>query len=354
MLPQMTMDTAVRATDDEAAMLSTERVHPPVASSVDELIGGSGGDRESMKTSDSLSGSTFEWVTVDGERCLVKYLCVDDDWIARATGDLGVRQVELWRRGLFDRLPAELDSALLGVAAWHKDNGRACAALLLRDVGPFLVPAGTELVPPAAHHQFLDHMALLHASMAGEDVDDVFPLAHHYVFLGPAMVAVETELGTPGIPAEVRDGWTRFGAAAPRAAALIEALLQDPSPLADALAETPQTLVHGDWKLGNLGEHDGRTVLLDWDRCGRGPGALDLAWYLAVNCDRMPESKEAAIEFYRRRLEDHGVDTSGWWDRQLGLALLGGLLQLGWAKTSDDAEIAWWEERAVGAESLLG
>ena len=332
-------------------MMHEESVPRRVAGSVAELVGGS--DREPMKTADSLSGSTFEWVTVDSARCLIKYLCVDDDWISRATGDLGIRTVELWRRGLFDRLPKELDHALLGVAAWRSARGRTSAALLMRDVSAFLVPAGGDLVSPAAHHQFLDHMALLHASMSGEDVDDIFPLAHHYIFLGPAMAAVEAERGTAGVPAEVGAGWTRFRAAAPRVAGLVDTLLHDPSPLAEALARTPQTLVHGDWKLGNLGDSHGRTVILDWDRCGRGPAALDLAWYLAVNCDRLPETKEAAIDFYRRRLEQHGVDTAGWWEPQLGLALLGGLLQLGWAKTGDAAEIAWWEERALGAESLL-
>src|ERR1700730_12380772 len=159
------MDTAVAATDDEARMMSTKRVQRPLAGSVAELVGAVG-DREPMKASDSLSGSSFEWVTVDGERRLIKYLCVDDDWIARATGDLNIRQVELWRRGVFDRLPEELDTALIGVAAWHRDNGRACAALLLRDVSPFLVPPGSDVVSEAIHHQFLDHMALLHASMA--------------------------------------------------------------------------------------------------------------------------------------------------------------------------------------------
>ena len=332
-------------------MLREESVQPQVARSVAELVGDS--DRKPVKTADSLSGSAFEWVTVDGARCLLKYLCVDDDWISRATGDLGVRTVELWRRGMFERLPKELDHALLGIAGWRSTAGRAGAALLMRDVSPFLVPAGGDLVSRATHHQFLDHMALMHASMTGENVDDVFPLAHHYIFLGPVMAAVEAERDTPGVPPEVRAGWTRFRVAAPRAAGLVETLLEDPSPLTEALARTPQTLVHGDWKLGNLGEREGQTIILDWDRCGRGPAALDLAWYLAVNCDRLPESKEAAIEFYRHRLEHHWLETTGWWEPQLQLALLGGLLQLGWAKTGDAAEIAWWEARALRAESLL-
>ena len=334
-------------------MKRTKFGQPRVAGSVAELVGGNAG-RTPMKTSDSLSGSRFEWVRVDGERCLLKYLCVDDDWIARATGDLGVRQVELWRRGVFDRLPQELDPALIGIAAWRNANGRATAALLMRDISPFLVPPGGEQVTESTHHQFLDHMALLHAGMSGEAVDGLFPLAHHYLFLGPQMAAIEAERGTPGVPAEVAAGWSRFRAAAPRAAGLVEALLRDPSPLVEALARTPQTLIHGDWKLGNLGELNGRTIILDWDRCGRGPATLDLAWYLAVNCDRLPETKEATIEFYRQRLERHGTDTTGWWEHQLGLALIGGLLQLGWAKTGDAPEIAWWEQRALGAQSLLG
>jgi Phosphotransferase enzyme family len=326
-----------------------------VAGSIEELVGGAA-TRKPMKAADSLSGSTFEWVEVDGERCLIKRLCVDDDWILRATGDFGLRQVELWRQGLFDRLPESLDTALLGVAAWRREDGRACAGLLMRDVSGFLVPPGSDLIALASHRQFLDHMALLHASMSDEDLDEIFPLSHHYIFLGPAMAALEAQRGTGGVPAEVPAGWSRFSAAAPRVAGLVAALLEDPSPLVEALRQTPQTMVHGDWKLGNLGTlPDGRTILLDWDRCGRGPAALDLAWYLAVNCDRLPESKEDAMEFYRGRLERHGVDTGGWWETQLSLALLGGLLQLGWAKTAGDgAEIAWWETRALAAAPLLG
>jgi aminoglycoside phosphotransferase (APT) family kinase protein len=115
-----------------------------------------------------------------------------------------------------------------------------------------------------------------------------------------------------------------------------------------ALAETPATFVHGDWKAGNLGAHpDGRTILLDWGWPGRAAPLVDLAWYLAVNCDRLPQSKEDAIEHYRRSLAGHGISTVGWWERQLGLALLGGFLQLGWSKTGDPAELSWWVDRVV-------
>ena len=46
-------------------------------------------------------------------------------------------------------------------------------------------------------------------------------------------------------------------------------------------------------------------------------------WYLALNRARLPESKEATIARYRERLEAHGVATADWWDRQLGLSLVG-------------------------------
>src|SRR5690606_39361876 len=44
---------------------------------------------------------------------------------------------------------------------------------------------------------------------------------------------------------------------------VVAELRADPAPLADALAGTPSTFLHGDWKLGNIGvAGDGRTVLL--------------------------------------------------------------------------------------------
>ena len=60
-----------------------------------------------------------------------------------------------------------------------------------------------------------------------------------------------------------------------------------------ALEATPQTFVHSNWKLDNLGTDDaGRTVLLDWEQPGRGAALSDLAWYLAINCRRLPQQKE--------------------------------------------------------------
>jgi hypothetical protein len=124
-----------------------------------------------------------------------------------------------------------------------------------------------------------------------------------------------------------------------------------------ALADTPSTLLQGDWKMGNLGHHpDGRTILLDWAYPGQGPACWDLCWYLALNRARLPISKEATIDGFRRALEDQGIATDGWWDAQLGLCLAGMMATFGWEKAVGDAdELAWWEQAALaGAAHLEG
>jgi aminoglycoside phosphotransferase (APT) family kinase protein len=143
---------------------------------------------------------------------------------------------------------------------------------------------------------------------------------------------------------------------APAAAAVVVPLVHDPARLVAALETTPQTFVHGNWKLDNLGtDADGRTVLLDWELPGRGAALSDLAWYLAINCRRLPTSKEQAVDDYRAALERRGVATEGWWERQLDLCLVGALVQFGWEKALGgyDDELAWWEEQALRGQAWL-
>ena len=59
---------------------------------------------------------------------------------------------------------------------------------------------------------------------------------------------------------------------------------------------------------------------------------------------------------YRDALEARGIDTEPWWDQQLGLCLLGALVQFGWEKALGgyDEELAWWEDKAIAARPLIG
>jgi Phosphotransferase enzyme family len=323
---------------------ATRRVR--VAPSVEELLADVTW-REAWKNSDSLSGSRLERVAIAGEPFVVKYTCVDEDWIMRATGDLHCRQLNLFGSGVLDSLPQVIDHAIVACAPYVSARGHRGGAFLMRDVSADLVPVGSESISLDLHRRFLDHMAQMHAAyidFAGGA--DLFPLAHQYVILTPTMAALEAARdGMDPVPPAVGAGWRAMQMQHPRAARALLDLAGDPSPLLSALSVGPQTLIHSDWKLGNLGSTPTTTVLLDWDRCGAGPPTVDLAWYLAVNCDRLPETKEQTIAAYRSALESAGVDTASWWDAQLRAALVGGFLQLGWSKNDDSAEFEWWSDR---------
>jgi hypothetical protein len=324
-----------------------------VAASLEILLAGAEA-REPLLASDSKSGARFERVSMRGEQFVLKHLHVDDDWIMRATGDLACRPVQVWRSGILDQLPACIDHAVVGAAAGLGRNGWG-GALLMRDLSASLVPDGNGPVPLDQHLAFLDHMAALHATFWGwADSVGLAPPHHRYLEFSPEGVSLEADRGWPDpVPPLIIEGWKQFAAIGGSIAGPVTDLARDPSPLVDALSTVPSTLLHGDWKLGNLGSlPNGQTVLLDWAVPGQGCPTAELAWYLAINAARLPHSKEAAIAAYRASLERHGVGTASWWDRGLALSLLGAVVQFGWEKAlgGPGAELAWWLGR--GTEGL--
>ncbi len=342
---------------------------PPVevVSSITELLTGAT-HREPLVGLAGKSGALLERVTINGERFVVKYLDHTKDWTMRAAGVLAGVPLELWRRGVLARLPDCFDQPIVAVARgpWREagpaatttEHAGEVTVLLMRDVSEWLVPVSDEPVPIADHRRFLDHMARLHARFWETDSDiDVVPAMHRYLELSPWTAHTEDSLGSEHlVPRLVGQGWPLLAEVAPAAAAVVVPLARDPGALVEALAATPQTLVHGNWKLDNLGRTpDGRTVILDWELSGRGAATSDLAWYLAINCRRLPESKEDSVLAYRAALERHGVVTEPWWDRQLALSLLGALVQFGWEKAFGgyDDELAWWEAKALAGARLL-
>jgi hypothetical protein len=310
--------------------------------SLRELLGRA--ERAPWVPDDTKSGARFERVTVDGERFVLKYQDPRDDWLLRATGDPGRGYVLLWESGLLDRLPVVLDHAVVAAAF----DG-AVGMVLLRDVSTALLDADAPFTP-AQHARFMEHMAALHAAFWGWG-DDVglTPLARRYLMFSPAVADAEAALGNSAVvPQAMAEGWRRLSEVSPRMASVVLPLLADPTPLVDALARVPHTLVHGDWKAANLGSHpDGRTVLLDF---GEAPGEAsplaDLSWYLALNAALLPEPKDAVLATYRHALEGLGVPTASWWDDAVALELLGCMLQFGWEKAlgGPGDELSWWEE----------
>jgi len=325
----------------------------PVAVSATELVAGAS-SREPLAHTDGKSFVPMERVVIDGRRYVTKSISPRWDWISRATGDYVSRVLTCWRLGILDRLPDCIDHTIVGVA-YEPDT--LTTTLLMDDVADTFVPEGSEPLALGQHRRFIDHMAQLHATFWGatDGLPELTPMSNRYTALTPLTAEVEASLGTPSeVPGMLGRCWQDLQAAVPEAAAAALDIATDPWPLVSAFEGLPTTLVHGDWKLGNLGSHaDGRTVLIDWQWPGVAPPCLDIAWYVAVNCDRIPESKEDTVAAYRDALETHGVPTSDWFDRQLELALLGAFVQLGWNKAHDPDELAWWSERALAAARTL-
>jgi hypothetical protein len=309
--------------------------------------------RESIKPSDSKSAASFERLLIQGDRYLVKLL--SDDWLAAGSLDDDARAVSLWESGVYDGLSDIVDSTVVSASRLGNAHGFP-AALLMHDVSDSLVEVDGQ-VDSDTHAAFLDAMAAMHARHWGSPPDaDLMPFIGTYLFLSPNQARIEAEqLGDRSdVLRAVTAGWASLADRDPELMALVVPLLNDPKPLVEALDATPVTFLHGDWKMGNLGRHpDGRVVLLDWDRAAAGPATADLAWYLAVNSDRLPESKDAAVVRYRSALEAVGVSTTGWWSRQVTLTLLGGFLQLGWSKVDQPDELAWWRRRVRDGVAVL-
>ena len=318
------------------------------ASSVEELIAGAT-DRRPLGGTDGKSGSTLERVVIHGEPFVLKQLHPDRDWTMRGFGDLWCRPVQLWVCGLLDAMPDVIDHAVVGAATGLGRHGWG-GALLLRDVSEHLIPEGDEVISLESHRQLLDHLAEMSARFWGfEGVPGLLPVASRYSAFGPGWLAAEEDLGWPDpIPVIAADGWARFAERAPAdVRRVIDGLRHDNDALARAIERTPLTFLHGDWKMGNLGVGPGRTILLDWTYPGIGPIGHELAWYLAVNRLRLPESKEDTIAALRTSLEARGIATDGWWQPQVDLCLLGCLVQFGWEKAlGDDDELGWWCDRA--------
>jgi hypothetical protein len=286
-------------------------------------------------------------VTVEGRRYFLKRLSPATDWIMRVTGDHVHRPYLIWRAGLMDRVPGGIDHTVVAMEIDGSGDDAVCSTLM-RDVAEHLIPEGDAVVTPAQHEGFIDHLAELCAAFWGftDTVGGLTTMAERLGFFDTPNVARELAAADPPGPIVAADaGWRALPGRSRALAGLAHAVQEDPSLLTGPLAETPSTFLHGDWKMGNLGRHPGwRTILLDWAYPGSGPACWDLCWYLALNRARLPESKDATIARFRADLEHHGIETAGWFQRQLDLCLAAIMVTFGWEKAlGDEDELRWWE-----------
>jgi hypothetical protein len=324
---------------------------PWTARSLDALIRGAT-ERVPVRSTDARSGASFEKLMIEGRPCFLKLLSARDDWLMRVTGNTTHWEFQVWRAGLYHSVPSVIDHAMIGMALYESDR-MPRLAMLMHDRSADLVPPGDDLIPVSQHASFIRHLALMHSTNLGwHDNLNLYPLARRPLMFAPVTIA--SELARADVPLALRvaeRGWALLPERNAALSELVSAVHRDSAILAGLLAETPQTFIAGDWKMGNLGtRQSGETVLLDWAYPGEAPPAWELAWYLALNRARIPESKSDTIARYRRALERADVNTDTWWERQLDLCLLAMAATMSWEKAvGDAAELAWWSDRAQTA-----
>jgi aminoglycoside/choline kinase family phosphotransferase len=181
--------------------------------------------------------------------------------------------------------------------------------LVLEDVSAQTAVDQVEGCPVALADATVRELARLHASWWGRH--ELYEIDWLTTFVHPARLANLSRL--------MRDGWpvlcaTLADQLPPDALAVGRAVLGYlPAGLA-ALDHHPQTLLHGDPRLDNLmfdaGEQRCPIVLLDWQNTSRGPGASDLAYFLAQSLrpEDLREHGDDLVAGYHAELVGHGVD----------------------------------------------
>ncbi|MGH9274540.1 MAG: phosphotransferase, partial [Acidimicrobiales bacterium] len=224
---------------------------------------------------------------------------------------------------------------------------------LMRDLGDS-VPGWNRVLTRAECNQILDAMTTVHATFAADLPADLCPLATRVGLLSPRVL--EPLVGQHPLADPIVHGWECFAELTPPdLLTTVRALHADPTPLVAAMEEGATTLVHADLWLVNLALEPDRVVFLDWAVATAGPPALDLAIFLTGSAAHVEPSREDLIaEFLERSpLTD---------ERAVDLALIFGLLDMGWNKALDAlehddpairerelADLRWWQDRSTAA-----
>jgi hypothetical protein len=103
---------------------------------------------------------------IEGERYFLKRLSPATDWVMRVTGDHVHRHYLIWQAGIMDRVPACVDHTVVAMEIQGTGDD-AVLSILMRDVGPDIVPAGDAAITGVQHARFIDHLAELSVAFWG-------------------------------------------------------------------------------------------------------------------------------------------------------------------------------------------
>ncbi|MHA6830902.1 phosphotransferase family protein [Ralstonia pseudosolanacearum] len=278
----------------------------------------------------------------DGTSHVVKVTSAETDWIMRATSDQRCREAILANAGFAQ----DIRSPAIGSA---RDG--ATFSILMHDVSQYLLSNG-----PLTTEQLktlLLGIARLHALTPPSECDVPWCSIEDRLTL---FMPDPERLAQFRIGQDILKGWDIFFDYVPKNIAdLVRALFDDIGPLKRALDQLPNSLLHGDLKLDNIGIlPDGTLSLIDWSMPMVAPAAVELGWFLAMNSRTLPVSLDEAIAVYTSFAN---LD-SRLHERHRSLTILCGLLIRGWRKALDaesgePSELRWWCERAAAAAKTL-
>lgn len=301
--------------------------------------------RTPLADNDGKSGATLERaVLADGTRVVVKVFDPADDLVMRLTGDTRGREVELFQRGLFDRLP--VGHAVLG--GWFEDG---YGVLLMRDLGDAPL-RWSQVISPEQRAILLRGVVDLHRAFQGSPPEGLARLADVVGLFEPRRITPYA--GTPLVDYALR-GWEHWSSLVPGALGQdVLAIALDTTPLAAALGALEPTMAHGDLATVNCAFEAHGLTLIDWGLATAAPGALDIGRFLAGCGHVVAGGAEAFLTAYHQEAGEL------YEERAMRLGLLAGLVWLGWNKALDIAEhpdpavrereraaLPWWLDRAA-------
>jgi len=310
-------------------------------------------ERSPLADNDGKSGAVLERaVLADGTRVVVKRFDPAQDIVMQVTGDAHGREVAMYQRGLFDRLPPEVRHAMLG--GWYEDG---LGVLVMRDLGDAPL-TWQDRLDKARTTALLRGVTALHRTFHGSPPDDLAPLEPVIGLFEPARITPYA--GTELIDYALR-GWEHWHTVVPgQLGEQVFALASDTSPLVAALASLPPTMIHGDLATVNCAFEPSGLTLIDWGMACAAPGAVDIGRFWAGCAQAVEMGNDDFLATYRREAGDL------YDERALRLGLLCGLVWLGWNKALDivehpdpvvrereQAALPWWLDRArEGLEEL--
>ncbi len=273
------------------------------------------------------SGAGLERVRLrDGRVLVVKRVDPAHDVTLAMTGGGPSREYVLWRDGAFDRLPPGVGHAVLD--GWVEGDG---TVLVLRDLGDRVLGWDDRLTADRAART-MTAVAALHRAFLGQAPPGLAPLELVVTLFTPRRIR-EAHVDELELMRLALRGWDLFADAAPaEVAEPVLGLLDDPAPLVTALHRAPSTLVHGERATVNMAFEGDDLVLLDWAMATEGPGALDVARFVAGCSSVVDATREDLIGWYRAAAGP-ACDV-----RTMHLGLLSAMVWLGWNKALDAVE----------------